>query len=304
MGSIYDLPGMNAIMEYQRKLDKIYNSPWVKQFEQASSAFGQLSGGIDAFRTLQPAALHNIESIAHLGWPSWLDSIGHLDYSPVMEILMKEQTALSLAAPFSQLQSALSTYMSNWSAIDKVVQGSSLALQKEYAVAHAYNLVESISSLIDKEEEEISGDYPSELSDEDKQIIAEEVTSILSSDKNWEQRLMDSIIKLKSTHPVLAAIFEKVIFAFLLGIATSLIATAIGQALFPAKVYDEPKTTSQILYHLEPLEQVKIIGEQPYYYQIELTDSSTQETFTGFVSKRSIQQVDTEDETSALNAVD
>ena len=46
---------------------------------------------------------------------------------------------------------------------------------------------------------------------------------------------------------------------------------------------------------------MKIIGEQPYYFQIELTDNDTGDTLIGFVSKRSLKVADTEEETSVQN---
>ena len=107
---------------------------------------------------------------------------------------------------------------------------------------------------------------------------------------------MDSVAKFKETHPVLASVLYHIIVTILLGIVVNLIAMAIGQAVTPAKVYEKPRTTSPVIYHLEPLQQVKIIGEEPYYFQIELTDNNTQETMVGFVSKRSIKKVDVQEE--------
>ena len=178
-----------------------------------------------------------------------------------------------------------------------------MTLQKERAVAHACTLADSISSLID-EDEDIPDDIPTELTDEDKKIISKEMSSILTSEKNWEQRIIESVTRLKESHPLLATILDKIILGILIGIVANIISSSIGQVRTSAKVYDKPQTTSQVVYHLEPLQQVKIIGEQPYYYQIELTDNDTQETFVGFVSKRSIQQVDTQDESPTLDAVD
>lgn len=288
----------------QKRMEEICNPSWMKQMGQISSALQQVSGSMRALPSIQPAVLSSMQSLADIVHPSWVDSIkGALDYSPVLDLVRREQAILSFEPPISALQSALSDYMLNWPSFNTAMQGASLALQKEYAVAHAYTLVNSISSLIE-ENEEITDEHSAELSDEDKQIIAGEVSSILSSQKNWEQRLMESVSKLREEHPILAPLFYGIILNILASIIISLASIVIGQIRTPAKVYDKPQTTSQVVYHLEPLQQVKIIGEQPYYYQIELTDNDTQEIFVGFVSKRSIQQVDTQDESPTLDAVD
>lgn len=305
-----DPPGMEALREFQQKMEKIYNPSWMKGLEQCQAILRQISGSMDTFQSIQSAAINQAAAAAQAfavemeQSSSWINAIkSSLDYSHVMKLALEEQTTLSLAVPIAELQSTLLNYMSEWSAISEEARGISLALQKEYAVAHACTLAESISNLVD-EEEEASDNLPTELTDEDEHIIAEEISSVLASKQNWEQRLMESVTKLKETHPILARLFFEIIISILTSIIISLASIVIGQIRTPAKVYVKPQTTSQVIYRLEPLQQVKIIGEQPYYFQIELTDNNTQETLVGFVSKRSIEQVDAQGEASAMGAPD
>ena len=283
---------MEAIIELQQKMEKLYNPSWLRQLDYIEPMQRQLCASMVSFETLQPSVLRSASGVAQV----W-----HSPLSDTLQNMVAQSTAMesifTSVAPVSRLQAELQSALSvlDWAGINKVMQNSSLALQKEYAIAHVCTLTEDISGVMGESENEAI-DFPSELSAEDEQIIADEVSSILSSEKNWEQRLMDSVAKFKETHPVLASVLYHIIVTILLGIVVNLIAMAIGQAVTPAKVYEKPRTTSPVIYHLEPLQQVKIIGEEPYYFQIELTDNNTQETMVGFVSKRSIKKVDVQEE--------
>lgn len=304
-----DPPGMGALIEFQRKMETAY--PFLmKQLEANKLLLHQLSNSMVSFQSEQSMALNKVSTLAQTFSVemdqsfSWIDTFkSSLNFSPVMGLALEEQVTQSLAASISKLYSALSAYVSEYAAISEAMEGGSLALQKEYAVERACALANSVSSLID-EEEETPDDLPAKLSDEDKHILAEEMSSVLTSKKNWEQRLMVSVTKLKETHPILATLFYGIIINILTSIIMTLAAMAIGQIRTPAKVYEKPQTTSQVVYHLEPLQEVKIIGEQPYYFQIELTDNDTKETLIGFVSKRSVQPVDAQDKLPASDEAD
>lgn len=289
--AFYDPSWLESIRIMQQKVEEIYNPTWLKQMETIQR---QLSGSLEAFQTIQPAVLKSASILSQALCTPWADAPkSALDYSPLLDYIRQEQSLIASIAPFSELQSALSDHLLAWSSMTDSLQINSLASQKEYAVAQVCTLADNISSTIDENQVE----HSTELSAEDKQIISNEVTEILASEKNWEQRLMESVIRLKSTHPVLATILDKIILAILINIAATIIATSIGQARSPANVYDKPRTTSPVVYRLKPLQQVVIIGEEPYYYQIEIKDNDTQETLVGFVSKRSLQEVDTQEGT-------
>lgn len=295
--AFFESPGLQAIIELQRRMDEICNPSWMRQLDKIESIQRQLDDRMHAIVSLHPAILSSATAVAKT-WSTILpDSLVEaLQHAEALEAIYAPLAPA--LAQYSELQSALSARLSEWSTITEAIQSSSLALQREYAIDHVCTLAENIFDVIGADEDEPAVP-PSELSTEDEQIIANEVSLILASGKNWEQRLMDSVAKLKKTHPVLATVLWQIIWPLLVGILGSLIATVIGQANAPAKVYEKPRTTSPVVYHLEPLQEVKIIGEEPYYFQIELTDSNTQETMVGFVSKRSIKEVDTQEEPSA-----
>lgn len=291
--AFFEPPGMEAIREYQRRMDKIFQSPWMKQQAQLGSVLQQYADRMSAFQTLQPTAIKNISTMLQ-GVQSSLSALPTPAYTSALDLdpLRKAQHTLKATPSLAGAQSAIAAYLSSLSAFGNTPSGSSLAAQKDYAVAHVCTLAENISSVVVNEDEELPLNLPTELSSEDEQIIANEVSSILSTEKNWEQRLMDSMLRLKETNPILAIALYHLFFTILLGLVVNLFSTSIGEARTSAKVYEQPRPTAPIVYHLEALQQVKIIGEEPYYFQIELIDHETQETLVGFVSKRSLKEIE------------
>ncbi len=291
-GAFAEFPGMDAIGEFQRKIDKLYNPSWLRQLDQIERIQKQLSASIDAYETIQPAVLSSASAVAQ-AWPTALpDILSDVLHHPVsVEVAFVPTPAFP--SYYEELQSSLSTHLLGWSAVNT-------AVERERAIAQACTLVGHLTDVVDADEADRI-DLPSELSAEDEQLLADEVSLVSVSEKNWEQRLMERMAQLKETHPVIAWVLYHVFVSILFGIIASLAATAIWQATTSAKVYEKPNTESPIIYRLEPLQQVKVIGEQPYYFQIELTDNSTQETMVGFVSKRSLKEVEVQNETPSCD---
>ena len=154
-------------------------------------------------------------------------------------------------------------------------------------------IADRISSAVVYEPEGTDEEAAETLSPEDQIVISDEINSILN-DKNWEQRFDASIKKYNDTHPLFARIIKgvfQIILEIIVGVIIGVILNAIGQAKSPANVYEEPKVTAPIIYHIEQHQQVIIVNEIPYYYEIEIKDESTNEIKTGFVSKRSIEMI-------------
>ena len=136
---------------------------------------------------------------------------------------------------------------------------------------------------------------PVEVSESQRQAASAEAKAILDSGENWEQRFMESIAKYRKTHPVVAWVLEKIFFAILIGVATSLASSAVGRVLHPANLYEEPRTSSQVICRIEESETVVIVGEAPYYYQIERGDENTKQLIVGYASKRTIRLYEKEE---------
>lgn len=299
-------PGLRAAIGLQRKLDEMCNPSWMRQVEQMEHIGRQLSGSLSAYQTLHPAILSSASAVAQ-AWPT--DRL-----ADVWRRALEVESAIELLVPaleqYTALQSALSDRLTEWSAITEAMQGASLAQQQAHVFAHTCTLAESLVKIASVDDVASVG-IPSELSVEDQQLLTDEMTSILTDvneapsthlkKMNWEQRIMRRLKSFSDTHPLLAAILVAVILPLLLDFLYDLGTTKIGQPDTPTKVYEEPRTTAPIIFQLEPLQQVKVIGEQPYYFQVELTDGNTQEIIIGFVSKRSLKEVDTRESSSTLD---
>ena len=138
------------------------------------------------------------------------------------------------------------------------------------------------------------------LSEDEQKIVTEEVEEILLSGKNWEQRFAERIKEFSQTHPVIAWVLEKIFFAILISVAANIVYSAVGQALSSAKVYEDPSPSSQVIYHMELNQNVIIVGEVPYYYEVVINDEASENCYTGYVSKRSISLIQSEEESTGL----
>lgn len=90
-----------------------------------------------------------------------------------------------------------------------------------------------------------------------------------------------------------------VFLPILIGIIANIAASAIGQALSLANVYEEPHSSSQVVYHIE-LNQNVVVGDAPYYYKVEIQDKSSGQLHTGYVSKRPISLIESEEKSTDI----
>ena len=204
------------------------------------------------------------------------------DTAGMMTALRRYQTVMDSLIPMD-LQVQLSDRLQEWShTISKMTcQIEPLTEARVTELARLSSLAqECISTDITEE--------PRGLSEEEQKILATEVEGILLSGKNWEQRFADQIKKFSQTHPVIAWVLEKIFYAILISAAAEIVSSAIGQAVFPAKVYEDPSASSQVICHIELNQNVIIVGEVPYYYEVMINDESLESGYTGYVSKRSI----------------
>ena len=106
--------------------------------------------------------------------------------------------------------------------------------------------------------------------------------------KNRKQGFAERIIVLSKTHPVIAWILNKVFLTILVSIITNMTCSAIGQVLSQTNAYEKPHASSPAVYHVEVKQNVIVVGDALYYYEVETQDESTGCCYTGYVSKRSV----------------
>ena len=78
-----------------------------------------------------------------------------------------------------------------------------------------------------------------------------------------------------------------VFLPILIGIFVNIAWSAIGRTLSPVNVYEEPNSSSQIVYHIKLNQNIVVVGDIPYYYEIEIQDELSGCCYARYVSKRS-----------------
>lgn len=252
-----------------KNLSAVLDSPAIRDINKISIAFDSQS----------MAAIYRTQEI-----------VSKIDMSGMVSALQQVQIAIDTVAPM-RLQVQLGERIQEWSR----VISNSIPYQIEPLTKARVAELTRLTSLA---EEYTIGEAAEEchiLSEDEQKIVVSEVEDILLSGKNWEQRFTEQIKSFSQTHPVIAWVLEKIFFAILIGIITNIASSAIGQALSPANVYEEPNSSSQIVYHIELNQNVVVVGDVPYYYEVEIQDESSGCCYAGYVSKRSISLMESEE---------
>ena len=134
------------------------------------------------------------------------------------------------------------------------------------------------------------------LTDEIRAELNESVQEALlaeDSQKNIEQRYGEW----KEKHPLLADIYLQTIslfLSFLLGLITSCSSATTTKN---SKVYELPSSTSNIVVNINVEQNITVINEVPYYYEVAYIDPETGEEKKGYIYKPNvaIQEAEADD---------
>ena len=251
-----------------RNLSAVLDSPAIQNINRMCKAFDCQS----------MSALYRTQEI-----------IEKIDTSGMMAALRQYQATIDSFMP-KDFQTQLSMRLEEWSRVVTKVIPCQIEPLTEARIAELTRL----SSLA----EEYTRDFRDEsgiLSEGEQELVAGEVEEILHSGKNWDQRFAERMKILSQTHPSIVWVLVYVFLPFLISIIANIASSAIGQALSPANIYEEPHSSSQVVYHIELKERVVVIGDAPYYYEVEIHDESSGNCYTGYVSKRSISLMESEE---------
>lgn len=296
MAAFYELPPwFEKMNQLQRQMDSL-----TRPLLEMQTDYTALTKTITA--VLDAPAIRDLNKVSRVfDNPSMAaiyrtqEIVAKMDTSGMTAALRQYQAIMDTIAPID-LQIQLSERLQEWSRIMSKVRYQIEPLT-EARVAELTRL----SSLVEEYTATDITEDPRVLSEDEQRIVANEVEEILLSGKNWEQRFAEQIKKFSQTHPVIAWVLEKIFFAILISVAANIVYSAVGQALFPAKVYEDPCPSSQVIYHIELNQKVIVVGEAPYYYEVVINDESSESCYTGYVSKRSICLTENEDNTTEVD---
>lgn len=252
-----------------KTISSVLDSPAIRDIDKISSTFDS--------QTM--AAIYRTQEV-----------VSKIDMSGIVSALRQFQSAIDAVAPMG-LQVQLGERIQEWSR----VMSNGIPYQIEPLTEERVAELTRLTSLAEEYTIEKVAEEASVLSEDEQKIVVSEVEDILLSGKNWEQCFAEQIKNFSQTHPVIAWVLEKIFFAILIGIITNIAYSAIGQTLFPANVYEEPHASSQVVFHIEMNQNVIVVGDAPYYYEVEIHDESSGHRYTGYVSKRSISLIESKD---------
>ena len=123
----------------------------------------------------------------------------------------------------------------------------------------------------------------------EKYEVSQAISLIIADPDNWEHALIRRLSSFRGHHPKLA----KAIIA-IIGIITAIVINVTSSVLYDTikstKLRTEPTQNAPVVIVIKAFQTVNIINSVSYYYEVEYTDPETGETYSGWVSKISVQE--------------
>jgi len=138
----------------------------------------------------------------------------------------------------------------------------------------------------DNLEDSVSLEHHKELKNAFHEIVAER------KEENIQKRIWSHFEHFKNEKPIYAAILKYILVLFINYWITKLINTTTGITITNSILRKQPSSDSTTITIIDTNQQIIIIDEIPYYYQISYCDDKNTTT-TGWISKRSVKKIET-----------
>ncbi len=125
------------------------------------------------------------------------------------------------------------------------------------------------------------------LTDEEKIEVENDFKLITFDDKNWQQKFAEMVEKWKEKNPVIAWVLQNIILVILLGFMASSIYTGLTEN--NANIRQKPNTTALIVYNIDINQEVIVVREKPYYYEVVYEDKKVKEKKKGWIAKKNVK---------------
>lgn len=128
------------------------------------------------------------------------------------------------------------------------------------------------------------------LTDSESDELSSDIENIFTEKNNWQKKFVESLYKWKSRNPLIAYVFDKLIWIIIAAILTIAIESAGQVIVEKAAVRSAPSTQSIINNYVYNEQTIVIIESCPYFHKIQFHGSEDQaDVIEGWVSKRSIK---------------
>ena len=130
------------------------------------------------------------------------------------------------------------------------------------------------------------------LTPEIRAEIAADITEVLSNPEKLQSTSQSKYLQWKERNPGFAAFFIEILWPFLLMLIPLLASICLARPVKNSHVYEEPTSTSNVVYNVTVENNITIIGDVPYFYKVEFLDPKTGELVTGYIYKANLTEVD------------
>lgn len=133
------------------------------------------------------------------------------------------------------------------------------------------------------------------ITQEIRSEIAADITQVLSNPENMEAVSQSKYLQWKARNPGLAALFLEILYPFLLAMIQIFVPIWLARPVKDSQVYEKPTATSNMVCNITIENTVTVIGDVPYYYEIEFVHPETGEMVTGYVYKGNVAAEEAEE---------
>lgn len=141
----------------------------------------------------------------------------------------------------------------------------------------------------DEDESGLDSVTDSSVTPEIRAEIAADITQVLSNPETMHIDSQSKYLQWKERNPGFAAFFIEILLPILLLIADWGFSSWQARTVKDSHVYEEPTSTSSIVYNVTVENNVTIIGDVPYYYEVEFVNPETGELVTGYIYKGNVE---------------
>ena len=225
-------------------------------------------------------------------------------YQSILKSIIPMDTATSLLASASSMQSVLAGLQ-----IPKTVDLIPTMERILPIIDDAWKMPtidwnwmsETLSTYGDDFNQDESGDL---LTEEIREELDESIHEIMVSGDS-EEVVKSKFLEWQNRHPVLAFVLIQILLAIIINIASGVIGDWVSGVLTKkSNMYEEATATSNVVINIDVDQNITVINEVPYYYEIIYTDPETGEERRGYVYKANVaieQEEPIGEETECLN---